>query len=72
MKETINEHDMTKKMMRIMRGGPINEIMAPDSEQQQVGSYDQNQDVPPPVQSSSNKVKDGREPMIALNGSYFE
>lgn len=64
MKENINEHDMTKKMMNIIRGGYksklITEVempeMSPDTSQVQM----------------AKSPESGREPLIKLDSTYVE
>ena len=82
MKESINEHDMTKKMMNIMRGGykpllnefvntpnlntsKINIDVDPESEQQTDPESEQKQSLAKPP-------REGRAPLLQLDGSYFE
>jgi hypothetical protein len=68
MKESINEHDMTKKMMSIMRGGykPLlkeQEEPEVDPETEQETEQEQTLAKPP---------REGRASLIQLDGSYFE
>lgn len=68
MKESINEHDMTKKMMSIMRGGykPLlkeQEETEVDPESEQETEKEQTLAKPP---------REGRASLIQLDGSYFE
>lgn len=73
MKESINEHDMTKKMMQVMRGGYkplLTELEnTPDSnvEQQpeEITQQSQATDMAP-------KPREGRDSLIPLDSSYFE
>jgi len=74
MKENINEHDMTKKMMQIMRGQQkslikeVEEIQTAPVQQQLVPG----DDLPEPEEKLAKSPSDGREPMIKLNSSYIE
>lgn len=72
MKESINEHDMTKKMMQIMRGGYkplLTEEINPETGQPEEVSQDTQQsqgtDMAP-------KPREGRDSLIPLDSSYFE
>ena len=68
MKETINEHDMTKKMMSIMRGGYKPLLKEEDS------SLNVTQTEPDinKTQKTAKPPREGRAPLIQLDGSYFE
>lgn len=73
MKESINEHDMTKKMMSVMRGGYkplLNEFVNAPNLETQIE----------PEENKETKAKErlakppreGRESQLQLDGSYFE
>ena len=74
MKESINEHDMTKKMMSIMRGGYkplLNEFIN--------GDIQNTSQIKPEVDPESEQPKglakpprEGRAPLLQLDSSYFE
>lgn len=65
MKESINEHDMTKKMMSIMRGGykPLLKEQEEETPETEVETQGQGLAKPP---------REGRASLIQLDGSYFE
>lgn len=65
MKENINEHDMTKKMMNIIRGGYKSKLIKEVEEPSNI-SPDTSQT--PMAKSPST----GREPLIKLDNSYIE
>ena len=79
MKENINEHDMTKKMMDIIRNSQrtiikeADEVAAPVTTPSPVA---QNTMVPgddlPENETMSKPPKEGREPLIQLDNTYFE
>lgn len=80
MKENINEHDMTKKMMDIIRNSQrtiikeADEVVAPveapvPAEQSALVPGD---DLPEEELGDAKPPKDGREPLIKLDSSYFE
>tara|TARA_R110000782_G_scaffold21299_1_gene57338 strand:- start:29142 stop:29738 length:597 start_codon:yes stop_codon:yes gene_type:complete len=86
MKDKINEHDMTKKMMEIMRGGH-KEVLeegrltnlaagigmkAQAQTQQQQTTQVQAQQPNPEVEGLAKSPNEGRESLIQLDGSYFE
>jgi hypothetical protein len=62
MKESINEHDMTKKMMSIMRGG-YKPLLKEEEEEREIDSQPQGLAKPP---------REGRASLIQLDNSYFE
>lgn len=64
MKESINEHDMTKKMMSIMRGGykPLLK------EQEEPEVYPETEQ----EKTLAKSPREGRASLIQLDGSYFE
>jgi len=75
MKDSINEHDMTKKMMSVMRGGykPLltEFVNAPDLKTQQIEP-----EVDPESETQTQGVakppREGRAPLLQLDNSYFE
>jgi hypothetical protein len=70
MKESINEHDMTKKMMQIMRGGykPLLKEESNMSDMEEI-----NQNVNQETKEGLAKApREGRASLIQLDGSYFE
>lgn len=73
MKENINEHDMTKRMMQIIRGQQkslIKEVEEPINNlaQQPLTPGD---DLPEPEEKLAKSPNEGREPMIKLNDTYI-
>jgi len=77
MKESINEHDMTKKMMGIMRGGYkplLNEFVnAPNLDTTQIEpEADSESENSQETQGVAKPPREGRAPLIQLDGSYFE
>ena len=84
MKESINEHDMTKKMMEVMRGGfkpLLNEFVQStptDGRDKGVLSMYNDPEQPqvqqpnPEQQGLAKAPNEGRESLIQLDGSYFE
>ena len=74
MKENINEHDMTKRMMQIIRGQQkslIKEVEEPINNlaQQPLTPGD---DLPEPEEKLAKSPNEGREPMIKLNDTYIQ
>ena len=74
MKENINEHDMTKRMMQIIRGQQkslIKEVVEPINNlaQQPLTPGD---DLPEPEEKLAKSPNEGREPMIKLNDTYIQ
>ncbi len=73
MKENINEHDMTKRMMDIIRNSQKRIIK--EADEPQVGPT-QPQIVPgddlPEEPKMAKPPKDGREPLIQLDSTYIE
>ena len=71
MKESINEHDMTKKMMSIMRGGYKPLLKEEESDlnttQPEPDTNQENQ-----TQKLAKPPREGRAPLLQLDGSYFE
>lgn len=77
MKENINEHDMTKKMMQIIRNQqkslikeveePVNNLVQNPTQQLVPGD-----DLPEPEEKLAKSPIEGREPMIKLNDTYIE
>jgi hypothetical protein len=78
MKENINEHDMTKKMMEIIRGqhkSLIKEVEEPQNNLAQQPTQSQlvpGDDLPEPEQKMAKPPVEGREPMIKLDDTYVE
>jgi hypothetical protein len=77
MKENINEHDMTKKMMEIIRGqhkSLIKEVEEPQMAAQQTPTPQlvPGDDLPEPEEKLAKTPEEGREPMIKLDNSYIE
>lgn len=79
MKELINEHDMTKKMMEIMRGGfkPLLKEEEITNDGRGLGAINPNEkpevEQPNPEERGLAKApNEGRESLIQLDGSYFE
>jgi hypothetical protein len=74
MKESINEHDMTKKMMQIMRGGYkplLKEEEEPNMGETDMEDPNQNQETNS-KEGLAKPPREGRAPLIQLDGSYFE
>ena len=77
MKENINEHDMTKKMMNIIRNSQrtlikeADEVVAPVPEEEVVtqNTLVPGDDLP---EQMAKPPKEGREPLIKLDSTYFE
>ena len=67
MKESINEHDMTKKMMSIMRGG-----YKPLIKEEEVIDLDKDSEEKDQTQRLAKPPREGRAPLLQLDGSYFE
>lgn len=71
MKESINEHDMTKKMMSIMRGGYKPLLKEEEEElnttQTELDTNQENQ-----TQGLAKPPREGRAPLLQLDNSYFE
>ena len=65
MKESINEHDMTKKMMSIMRGGY--KPLLKEQEEPEVDPESQSQ-----TQGLAKPPREGRASLLQLDSSYFE
>jgi hypothetical protein len=78
MKENINEHDMTKKMMDIIRNSqkPLikeaDEVPAPAPVAEPQNTMVPGDDLPEPEEKMAEPPKEGREPLIQLDDSYFE
>lgn len=76
MKENINEHDMTKKMMDIIRGGHkslIKEVdEVPVQQPMQQAPLTPGDDLPEPEEQMAKSPRKGREPLIKLNKTYVE
>lgn len=78
MKENINEHDMTKKMMEIIRGQQkslIKEVEEPVnnlSQQPEQAPLTPGDDLPEPEEKLAKSPSEGREPMIKLDDTYVE
>ena len=76
MKENINEHDMTKKMMDIIRNSQkrlikeADEIPAPIEEPE--NTLVPGDDLPEEDKPMAQSPKEGREPLINLDNTYFE
>lgn len=74
MKESINEHDMTKKMMQIMRGGYkplLKEEEEPNMEDMEGINPNETEETKE-KQGLAKPPREGRAPLIQLDGSYFE
>lgn len=65
MKESINEHDMTKRMMSIMRGGY--KPLLKEQEEPEVDPETQ-----PEAQGLAKPPREGRASLLQLDSSYFE
>ncbi len=78
MKENINEHDMTKKMMDIIRNSQkslikeADEMTAPATEEMPQNTLVPGDDLPEEEPKMAESPKEGREPLINLDDSYFE
>jgi hypothetical protein len=68
MGQNINEHDMTKKMMQIIRGGFNSKLIKEEVEQADATTM-----APDTSQIQMAKSpSEGREPLIKLDNTYFE
>lgn len=75
MKENINEHDMTKKMMEIIRGqhkSLIKEVEEPINNLAQQPELVPGDDLPELEEKMAKPPKEGREPMVKLDDTYVE
>lgn len=74
MKENINEHDMTKRMMQIIRSQKplIKEVEEPINNLAQQPELVPGDDLPEPEQPLAKSPTEGREPMLDLNDTYIE
>ena len=75
MKENINEHDMTKKMMQIIRGQQkslIKEVEETPAQQLTQQPLTPGDDLPEPEEKLAKSPNEGREPMVKLNDTYIE
>lgn len=66
MKQNINEHDMTKKMMDIIRGGYKSKLLKEEEDMAPTMAPDTSQT------TMAKSPSTGREPLIKLDGSYIE
>ena len=71
MKESINEHDMTKKMMSIMRGG-YKPLLKEEEEESDLNTTQPEPDTNQETQKLAKPPREGRAPLLQLDGSYFE
>lgn len=78
MKENINEHDMTKRMMDIIRGqhkSLLKEVEEPQNNLTQEPTQQElvpGDDLPEPEEKLAKSPEEGREPMIKLDNSYIQ
>jgi hypothetical protein len=77
MKENINEHDMTKRMMDIIRNSQrtiikeADEVIPTNEPVEQPTELVPGDDLPE-EEGEAKSPKEGREPLIRLDASYFE